>query len=108
MIWKVEIESGGMSPLGGLTRNLLGDEVWILNAIGFVGFSDLSWIVVRHLVWSVNSIRTSAGSHTSTSFSIYQAWLGWNGGSSGLGLRFQIVSRGFFFSFWLYVRKVKI
>jgi hypothetical protein len=49
----------------------------------------LSWIVVRHLVWSVNSIRTSAGSHTSTSFSIYQAWLGWNGGSSGLGLRFR-------------------
>lgn len=64
------MESGGMSPVGGLTRNLWGDEVCILKAIGLVGFSDLSCIVVRHLLLSVNSMRTSAGSHTSTSFSI--------------------------------------
>lgn len=59
-----------MSPVGGLTRNLWGDEVCILKAIGLVGFSDLSCIVVRHLLLSVNSMRTSAGSYTSTSFSI--------------------------------------
>lgn len=67
-----------MSPLGGLTRNLLGDEVWILKAIGIVECRDLSSTVARHLVFSVNSIRTSDGSHTSTSFSIFQTWvLGW-------------------------------
>lgn len=78
-----------MSPLGGLTRNLLGDEVWILKAIGVVEWSDLSCTVARHLVLSVNSIRTSAGSHTSTSFSIFRTCV--LGGSLGIRVFFGCI-----------------
>ena len=70
-----------MSPLGGLTRNLFGDEVWILKATGVVWVRDRIRTVARHLQFSANSIRTSAGSHTSTSASIYQPCGIWIGGA---------------------------
>lgn len=58
-----------MSPLGGLTRNLWGEEVCILKAVEVVELRDLKWIVARHLQPSEKSMRTSC-SDTSTSFSI--------------------------------------
>ena len=74
MTLKVAKDKGRMSPLGGLTRNFFGDEVWILKATGEVGFRERSRTVARHLQLSANSMRTSAGSHTSTSASsIYQS-----------------------------------
>lgn len=69
IIWKVAKDNGEMSPVGGLTRNLCGDEVWILKATGIVEQSDLKRTVARHLQLSKKSMRTS-GSNTSTNLSI--------------------------------------
>lgn len=69
MIWKVAKDKGEMSPVGGLTRNLCGDEVWILKATGVVAQSDLKRTVARHLEFSKKSMRTSA-SDNSTNLSI--------------------------------------
>ena len=55
--------------MGGLTRNLLGEEVWTLKAMGVVVESDLRRTLARHLQLSANSMRTS-WSDTSTSLSI--------------------------------------
>lgn len=57
-----------MSPEGGLTRNLCGDEVWILKAVEAVELRDLKWTVARHLQPSEKSMHISC-SDTSTSFS---------------------------------------
>ena len=62
-------DNGGMRPVGGLTRNLFGEEVWILKAMGAVTQRDLRRTVARHLQFNAKSIHTS-GSPTSTSFSI--------------------------------------
>lgn len=55
--------------MGGLTRNLLGEEVWTLKAMGVVVESDLRRTLARHLQLSAKSMRTS-WSDTSTSLSI--------------------------------------
>ena len=63
MTWNVAWDKGGMSPRGGLTRSLWGDEVWTLKATGLVPLSDLRRTLVRHLEPKTKSIRTS-GSDT--------------------------------------------
>lgn len=67
--WKVAWDKGWMSPLGGLTRNLSGDEVWTLKATGAVAMSDLRRTFALHLVPNTKSILTSC-SDASTSLSI--------------------------------------
>lgn len=58
-----------MSPVGGLTMNFSGEEVWTLKAMGVVAVRDLKRTLARHLQFNVKSIRTSC-SDNSTSFSI--------------------------------------
>lgn len=85
MIWKEVWDKDLMSPLGGLTRNLCGDEVWILKAIGVVEERDLSLRLARHLEPRVKSISTS-GSDTCMSFSIgvrEERVVGWGGRGVG-------------------------
>ena len=48
-----------MRPLGGLTMNFWGEEVWTLKAIGEVAHSDLRRTLARHLELSEKSMRTS-------------------------------------------------
>lgn len=59
MTWKVAKDNGGMSPLGGFTRNLWGDEVWTLKATGAVAVTDLRLTVALHLLPSEKSMRIS-------------------------------------------------
>lgn len=40
MTWKDAEESGARTPLGGFTKNLLGEEVWTLNSTVEVGCID--------------------------------------------------------------------
>lgn len=69
MIWRAIWEEGGRSPLGGLTRNLWGEEVWTLKATGEEEQRDLKTRLQRHLVLRMKFMRTSA-SEISTKFSI--------------------------------------
>lgn len=69
MIWRVAQDKGGMTPLGGLTMNLWGEEVWTLKATGEVAHRDLRCTLARDLQLSVKSMRTS-WSETSTKLSI--------------------------------------
>lgn len=59
MSWKVDWDKGGMSPLGGLTRNFCGEEVWTLKATGAVAMSERRRTVARHLLPSTKSMHTS-------------------------------------------------
>ncbi|KAM0953184.1 hypothetical protein DsansV1_C02g0021361 [Dioscorea sansibarensis] len=63
------MESGWRSPDGGVTWNLEGAVDWTLKVMMAVGWSDRTWISVRHLIIGLNSIRISS-SMISTSFSI--------------------------------------
>lgn len=63
-------DEGGISPVGGLTRNLCGDEVWTLNAIGVVAERDLRRTLARHLELSIKSRRTSESDTTMSGLSI--------------------------------------
>uniref|UniRef100_A0A803QV50 Uncharacterized protein n=1 Tax=Cannabis sativa TaxID=3483 RepID=A0A803QV50_CANSA len=56
-----------MSPVGGLTMNFCGEEVWILNATGEVAHREVRRTLARHLQLSAKSMRTS-WSETCTSF----------------------------------------
>lgn len=65
----VVVVKGGMSPAGGLTRNLWGEEVWTLKATGAVGVRELSMTFARHLRFRAKSMRIS-WSDTSDHFSM--------------------------------------
>lgn len=59
MTWSVMAERGGRDPLGGLTWNLSGEEVWILKKMGREGWRERRWRSERHLAFSLKSIETS-------------------------------------------------
>lgn len=68
MIWKVTAERGGMVPLGGLTRNLSGEDVWTLKATEESEQRERRWTLALHLRPSSKSMITSDPGETSTSF----------------------------------------
>lgn len=70
MTWKEAEEEGGIKPFGGLTRNLLGEEVWTLNAIGVDWERDVRVILVLHLHPKLKSILTSCSVTCTYFFSI--------------------------------------
>lgn len=72
MTWSVMVERGGRDPLGGLTWNLSGEEVWILKKMGREGWRERRWRSDRHLAFGLKSIETSC-SITSRSFSMVSA-----------------------------------